>query len=95
MADLRYKSLNSWKNDNIDLTQHLVCGFSPISVKSINKNHLIATDFYRLTTTGIYARKHGRCEFAARYDPRAVRARRDYKVHRSEQFTPFVSFPFD
>ena len=62
MADIRYKSLKSWKIDNIDLTQHFSLSIFSINGDggsiwwvpdfhrfplSIDKNPLIATDFYR------------------------------------------------
>ena len=51
MADFRYKSLKSWKIDNIDLTQQFGSSiFTDIRYQSIKITWLIATDFYRLTT---------------------------------------------
>ena len=51
MADFRYKSLKSWKIDNIDLTQQFGSSiFTDFRYQSIKITWLIATDFYRLTT---------------------------------------------
>ena len=50
MADFRYKSIKSWKIANIDLTQQFSLSIFTRFPLSIDKNHFIATDFYRLTT---------------------------------------------
>ena len=52
MADFRYKSLKSWKIDNIDLTQQFRLSiFTDFRYQS-TKNHLIATDFHRYQILG-------------------------------------------
>ena len=57
MADLRYKSIKSWKIDNIGLTQQFSLSISTdFRYQSIKITGLlpifIDTDFYRLTTPG-------------------------------------------
>ena len=57
MADIRYKSLKSWKIGNIDLTQHFSLSiFTDFRYQSIKIPWLLPisvdTDFYRLTTPG-------------------------------------------
>ena len=58
--DLRYKSLKSWKIDNIDFTQQFSLSiFTDFRYQSIKITWLlptfIDTDFYRLTTPGYTA----------------------------------------
>ena len=54
MADFRYKSLKSWKIDNIDLTQQFRLSiFTDFRYQSIKITDLIATDFCLLTTPGL------------------------------------------
>ena len=57
MAGFSYKSLKSWKIDNIDLTQQVSLSiFTDFRYQSIKITWLllifIDTDFYRLTTSG-------------------------------------------
>ena len=59
MAGFSYKSLKSWKIDNIDLTQQLRLSiFTDFRYQSIKITWLllifIDTDFYRFTTSGVY-----------------------------------------
>ena len=59
MAGFSYKSLKSWKIDNIDLTQQFSLSiFTDFRYQSIKITWLllifIDTDFYRLTTSGVY-----------------------------------------
>ena len=58
--DFRYKSLKLWKIDNIDLTQQFSLSiFTDFRYQSIKITWLlptfIDTDFYRLTTLGLYS----------------------------------------
>ena len=54
----RYKSLKSWKIDIVDLTQQFSSSiFTYFRYRFRYKNHLIAIDFYRLTTPGIFTIK--------------------------------------
>ena len=53
MADFRYISLKSWKLIISIWHSNLVYDFHRLPL-SIDKNHLIATNFYRLTTPRVY-----------------------------------------
>ena len=48
LVGFRYKSLKTWKIDNIDLTQQFSLSiFTDFRYQSIKITDLIATDFYR------------------------------------------------